>query len=219
MSETRTETLIGSLAAGLQPVRRMPRPQVQALLWVAGAVLVVGAAIAVSGLRHDLHARMAMPYEVAQWTLSVLVGVLSALAAAMLARPDRDRRWALLPLPFGLAWVATLGWGCLDDMDRMGPDAMVMHTSWTCMRFILQIGLPLAALQFWLLRHAGPVRPLPVLLLGSLASAAFCSAGLSLEHHLDAALMILVWHGASALLLVTICAAVGRPLLLRPPAG
>ena len=68
-----------------------------------------------------------------------------------------------------------------------------------------------------LLRHAGPVRPLPVLLLGGLASAALCSAGLSLFHHLEAALMVLVWHGGALAVVVVLGWRLGRPLLQRPP--
>ena len=92
-------------------------------------------------------------------------------------------------------WLGGLGWGCFADLGRMGPEAWAMGTSWGCLKFILLMGTPLTAALFLLLRHAGPVRPLPVLLLGGLASAALCSAGLSLFHHLDAMLMILLWHG------------------------
>jgi len=148
---------------------------------------------------------------------SVATGILAAVAAAMLARPDRSWRWALLPVPALAAWVASLGLGCFADLARMGPAALAMGTSWGCLRFIMMLGLPLTAALLVLLRHAGPVRPVPVLLLGSLASAALCSAGLSLLHHLDAALMVLLWHGGAALLLVVLGWLLGRPLLARPP--
>ena len=211
----RSEELIGELAAGLRPVRRMASPWRQAALWLGLAAMGVGTAVLANGLRHDFHQRMLMPQEVGQWVASVLAGVLAAVAAAMLARPDRSWRWALLPVPALLAWFASLGWGCLADLARLGPMAGQMRTSWPCLRFILAMGIPLAAAQFWLLRHAGPVRPLPVLLLGGLASAALCSAGLSLFHHLDAAVMVLLWHGGAMLLLVVAGALLGRPLLMR----
>ncbi|MBL6076708.1 DUF1109 domain-containing protein [Belnapia sp. T18] len=211
----RSEELIGELAAGLQPVRRMASPWRQAALWLGLAAAAVGTAVLMNGLRHDLHQRMLMPQEVGQWLASVLAGVLAAVAAAMLARPDRSWRWALLPVPALLAWFASLGWGCLSDLARLGPMAGQMRASWPCLRFILAMGLPLAAAQFWLLRHAGPVRPLPVLLVGGLASAALCSAGLSLFHHLDAAVMVLLWHGGAMLMLVLAGALLGRPLFMR----
>jgi hypothetical protein len=213
----RTEELIGDLAIELRPVRRLPSPGVQAALWLGLAVVAIALAVALHGLRHDLAARMLLPHEVAQWLASVATGVAAALAAAMLARPDRTWRWALLPLPPLLAWGLSLGWGCLADLARMGPAALTLGTSWGCLRFIILLGAPLTALQLWLLRHAGPVRPVPVLLLGGLASAALCSAGLSLFHHLDAAVMVLLWHGGAMAVLVLLGWLLGRPLLLRAP--
>jgi hypothetical protein len=214
-----SEQLIDRLATGLRPVRRMPPPGLQALLWCALAVLVIGLAVAMEGLRHDLAERMAMPQEVAQFLASIATGLAAALAAAMLARPDRSLAWALLPVAPLVLWLGGLGWGCFADLGRMGPEAWRMGTSWGCLKFILLLGTPLTAALFLLLRHAGPVRPLPVLLLGGLASAALCSAGLSLFHHLDAMLMILVWHGGAVAVLVVLGWALGRPLLLRAPAA
>ncbi len=48
----------------------------------------------------------------------------------------------------------------------------------------------------------GRIRPVPVAALGGLAGAALSAAGLSLFHHLDAALMVLIWHGGSTSLVV-----------------
>jgi hypothetical protein len=213
----RTETLIGELAAGLRPVRRLPRPLHQAALWLGLAVLAVAVAVAAHGLRDDVGRRMLIPHEVIQWVASLLTGAGAAVAAAMLARPDRSWRWALLPVPALVVWVGSLGWGCLLDIARLGPIEGQIGTSWGCVRFILLMGTPLAVAQFWLLRHAGPVRPGPVLVLGGLASAALCSAGLSLFHHLDASVMVLLWHGGAMLMLTLLAWLFGRPVMLRRP--
>lgn len=212
-----TEELIGRLTAELRPVRRLGPPVRQAALWLALAAAAIALAAAHYGFRNDIAARMHLPHEVAQWVASVAAGIMAAVAAAMLARPDRSWRWALLPVPAMAAWVASLGLGCVADLARMGPAALAMGTSWGCLRFIMLLGVPLTAALLVLLRHAGPVRPVPVLLLGGLASAALCSAGLSLFHHIDAALMVLLWHGGAALLLVAVAWLFGRPLLARPP--
>lgn len=211
-----TEDLIASLSTTLPPVRRLPPPWRQALLWLAWAALAIAVAVALQGLRPDIGERVRLAFDVAQWVASVGVGVAAALAAAMLARPDRSAAWTLLPLPALVAWIGSLGWGCLADLARLGPEALAMGTSWPCLRFIVMLGAPLTAALLFLLRHAGPVRPTPVLLLGGLASAALCSAGLSLFHHLDAAAMVLAWHGGATLVLVTLGWLFGRPLLVRP---
>jgi hypothetical protein len=215
----RTEDLIGQLAAELRPVRPMLPPLAQAALWLCGAVLAIAIAVLLHGPRPDLLERFLLPQDGLQWLAVIGTGITAAIAAAMLARPDRSLRWALLPLPFLLAWVATLGLGCLEDLARLGDDAMDPHVSWTCIRFITLLGMPLGAGLLLLLRHAGPVRPTPVLGLAGLASAALCSAGLTLFHRLDAALEVLISHGAAITMVAAIGRFCGRGLLVRPAAG
>ena len=77
------------------------------------------------------------------------------------------------------------------------------------MRFIVLLGLPLTALALLGLRHAWPMRAASVTAIAGLGAAALCSAGLSLFHHLDAALMVLVWHGMATLLLVLLSSLLG----------
>ncbi|MBD0273084.1 MAG: DUF1109 family protein [Acetobacteraceae bacterium] len=208
----RTEELLAGLVADLRPVRRLAAPGWRAAGWLAAAAAAIGAAVAWSGLRHDIAARLALPHEVGQWLASVSTGALAAVAAFAVALPDRSPRWALLPLPALAAWLAMLGWGCLADLARLGPQALALGTSWSCLRFIAGLGVPLLGSMLWCLRHAAPVRPVPVALLAGLASAALCSAGLSLFHHLDAALMVLLWHGGAALLVVCVGGALGRAM-------
>ncbi len=197
-------------------MRRLRPPVWRAAAWLGFAASVLALAVALhGGFRHDLAAaRLALPYEVVQLAASVATGVLAAVAAFHLALPDRSPRWALLPLPALALWVGSLGWGCLADLARVGPEALVLGTSWGCLRFIAGLGLPLTATMLWALRHAGPVRPVPVALLGGLAAAAPCSFGLSLFHHLDAAAMVLAWHGGAMALVVLLGWAVGRPALI-----
>ncbi|MBP0463540.1 DUF1109 domain-containing protein [Roseomonas sp. PWR1] len=198
----RTEDLIGRLAEDLRPVRPLGPPLRRCAAWLAFAAVLLGAAILAFGPRHDLMERLSRTHEGAQLLFAVATGVLAAVAAFELALPDRSPRWALLPVPAAVAWVATLGFGCLDDVARIGPQALVLGTSWGCFRFVVLMGVPLAVSLVWMLRHAGPLRPVPVAMLGGLAGAALSAAGLSVFHHLDAAAMVLAWHGGSALLVV-----------------
>lgn len=206
----RTEDLIGTLAGDLKPVRPLPPPLRRCAAWLAFAALMIGVAILLFGTRHDLMERLARPYESLQLGLSVATGVLAAIAAFQLSLPDRSPRWALLPIPAVIGWIATMGFGCLEDMARMGPEALVLGTSWGCLRFVVLMGVPLSVTLVWMLRHAGPLRPVPVAMLGGLAGAALSAAGLSVFHHLDAAAMVLAWHGGSTLLVVLAFAVLGR---------
>jgi hypothetical protein len=211
----RTEEVLADLVADLRPVQRLAAPGWRAAGWLTTAAAIVGAAVAWHGLRPDIGARLALPYEVGQWLASVATGVLAAVAAFLVALPDRSPRWALLPLPALAVWLASLGWGCFADLARMGPQALALGTSWSCLRFIIGVGLPLLGSMLWVLRHAASIRPVPVALLGGLAAAPLCSAGLSLFHHLDAALMILLWHGGAIALVTGLGGAVGRTVYTR----
>lgn len=206
----KTDDLISRLAADLRPVRPLRPPVLRALGWLGLAILAVAACVAFFGLRADFGERMTRPHEVLQLLLAGLTGALAAVAAFQLALPDRSRRWLLLPLPAAAGWLATMGWGCLADLARIGPQALSLGVSWGCFRFIVVMGVPLALSLIWMLRHAGPIRPVPVAALGGLAGAALCAAGLSLFHHLDAAAMVLAWHGGTTAVVVIAFALLGR---------
>ncbi len=193
-----TEDLIARLSTGLAPVRRVAPPMLAALGWLAMALAVVGLGVAISGFRHDLEARLMVMHEQVNLVAALATGTAAAIAAFHLALPDRSPRWALVPLPFVAFWISGLGWGCLTEFAEQGFPAL--GTSFGCMRFIVGFGVPLTLGMLWMTRHAGPIRPAPVAALAGLAAAAIASVGLSLVHHLDAAAMVLIWHGGSVLL-------------------
>jgi hypothetical protein len=205
-----TEELIARLSRDLRPVKPLAPPLWRAAGWIALAVAVVAACVLAFGPRHDLMDRLARPHEVAQLVFALATGILAAVVAFELSLPDRSRHWALLPLPTALGWIGSLGMGCLADVAREGPQALVLGTSWGCFRFIVLMGVPLTLSLVWMLRHAQPIRPVPVAALGGLAGAALASAGLSLFHHLDAAAMVLAWHGGTTLVVVLGFLAFGR---------
>ena len=196
----RTEDLIARLSEGLAPVRRVAPPMLAALGWLALALGVVGLGVAISGFRHDIEGRLMLMHEQVNLAAALLTGATAAIAAFHLALPDRSTRWALLPAPFAMFWASGLGWGCVEEFIAQGWPAI--STSFACMRFILGFGVPLTLAMLWMTRHAAPIRPTPVAALAGLAAAAIASVGLSLVHHLDAAAMVLIWHGGSVLLVM-----------------
>lgn len=198
----RTDDLITQLAGGLKPVRRITPPWRAMAGWLGLALLVVAAIVAATGLRHDIAERLMLPDERINLAAALLTGIAAAFAAFQLALPDRNPRWALLPLPFAVFWVSGLGWGCLRDLAERGT--LGLGTSFGCLGFIVGFGIPLTAAMLWMTRHAARIRPAPVAALGGLAAAAIGSVGLSLVHHLDAAAMVLVWHGGSVALVTLI---------------
>jgi hypothetical protein len=195
-----TDELIRRLSQGVAPVRRVRPPMRAALGWLALAVAVVAGGVLISGFRIDLEDRLMLMHEQVNLLAALATGAAAAVAAFHLALPDRSDRWALLPLPFAIFWLSGLGWGCIAEFIERGWPAL--GVSFTCMGFIIGFGAPLTLGMLWMTRHAARIRPGPVAWLAGLAAAALASVGLSLVHHLEAAAMVLIWHGCSVLLVM-----------------
>lgn len=208
-----TDRLIEGLAAELHPVRRLRPPLVRALAWLGFAAAVVAAIVLWHGPRPDLVARFAHADVRLEWLGSTLTGILAAVATFHLSLPDRSARWALLPVPALALWLATLGYGCLLDWFAYGPDGLVPGVSLECLQSIVTTSIPLGLGLLLMVRHAGPVRPTLTATTGALAVAALAASGLSLYHHVDAAVMILVWHVGATALVVAVGHVAGPPLL------
>ncbi len=202
-----TDDLITRLAGGLAPVRRVAPPLLAASGWLALAALVIGVTVAISGFRHDIQDRLMLMHEQVNLVAATLTGITAAIAAFHLALPDRSARWALLPAPFAAFWVSGLGWGCVQEfIDRGWP---ALDTSFSCFGFVVGFGVPLSTAMVWMTRHAAPIRPEPVAALAGLAAASIASVGLTLVHHLDAAAMVLIWHGMSVVVMTLVGRFVG----------
>jgi hypothetical protein len=207
--DTQTERLIARLVLDARPVRRVPPPILSTIAWLLAAAAVVGAAVAVFGFRPDLDHRMAHSIDVPQMLGAALTGTLAGFAAFQVALPDRDPRWSLLPLPAAMFWVGTMGYGCLAEMAASGPFALVPGVSVPCFVFIVTLGAPLTLAGGMLARHASAFNPGPVAALIGLSAASFASIGLTLTHHLDAAMTTLVWHGLGVLTVMLVARRIG----------
>lgn len=86
-----------------------------------------------------------------------------------------------------------------------------------CFATLVLVSVPLSLLMFMMLRHAAPLRPMPVVLTGSLAVAGMTASTLSLFHAFDATVMILMWNLGSAALLVRLGALLGRKMFAWLP--
>ena len=112
----RSEDLIVQLATGLRPIRRVWHPAVSTAAWIVLAAAAIAVVVAFCGFRPNLAHRLSVGFDLPAILAAAGTGVLAGLAAFKVALPDRSIRWTLLPVPAAIAWLATMGWGCLEDL-------------------------------------------------------------------------------------------------------
>jgi hypothetical protein len=205
-----TPELIDMLCADAKPVRRLRPPLVRAALWLLFAGLVLVTLAALLGTRPDLAERLRQPTFVGALAGALLTGILAALAAFHLSLPDRSRLWLLLPAPALLLWTSTIGYGCLTDWVRVGPEGVRLGTTLECFATLALASVPLSMVLLVMLRHAARLYPTTVAMMGGLASAGIAATALSLFHELDASVMVLLWNLGVAALIVALGGIFGR---------
>jgi hypothetical protein len=214
MTALSTGDLIAALAADARPVRRLRPPVLRAAGWLAFALAVIAVVVALSDLRDDLGEQLGRMDFVLEWAASIATGVTAAIAAVMISLPDRSARWALLPVPPLLLWGSTIGYGCLTEWLRHGPDGLVIGRSFECFVSIVGMSVPILALFAVMARHAALVRPRLTATVGALAAAGLAAAGLALFHNVDATIMDFILH-VLAVGLVVLAADRGHAAMFR----
>jgi len=205
-----TPDLIGSLAANLKPVRRLRPPATRAACWLLLAALVLALLAVSQGIRPDLTQRLRDPTFAVGMAASLLTGIFAASAAFLISLPDRSRLWLLLPAPMLIVWLSTIGYQCLTNWVSLDADGIHLGETVRCFATLTLTSLPLSLAMLVMLRHAAPLRPTTVTLMGSLAVAAITATALSLFHDLDATVMILMWNLGTAVLIVGLGGMLGR---------
>ena len=215
-----TGELIERLTADAAPVRRLRAPAWRALGWLAIAGALIGAITATVGMRPDLLAALRDPIFALGRAAALATALTGALATFELSLPDRAGRWLLLPLPFAALWLGTMGYGCLADVLVEGPAGIRLGGD-PCLRNILLMSLPLGAVLFVMVRHAGPVRPVATALAGGLTLAATVEGGMTLFHDIEASLTDLLAHLVAVAIVIALSTSGARPLFRllgpRPP--
>ncbi len=211
---TQTPELIDALVACATPVKRLRPPPLRALLWLAGAALILALLALGHGVRSDLMAHLRQPVFAVSIAAALVTGALAALSAFALSLPDRSRWWLLLPLPALAVWISTVGYGCIADWVSIGPDGMHLGETARCFATLLLTSVPLSLAMCVMLRHAALLRANEAALMAGLAVAAITSTALSLLHDLDATMMILVWNLGMATIIIALSRMFGRRLLI-----
>jgi len=194
-------------------VQVLRSPALRALLWLAFVGVVTAALILRYAHMSSVLQRLAVPRVAVECVATALTAVTAIVAAFELSVPDRSPRWAWLPLPPFLLWLAASGLGCLrNGLSLRGPEGF-LGDSPHCFMFITSASVPLAVGLFWMLRRARPIDPLPVAAIGTLGVAATAAFILEFFHPFDVTVIDLTWHLSAVGLVVLLGTAWRRPLL------
>jgi hypothetical protein len=210
----RHDALIDALGAQLTPVRRLPPPWLRTLGWLAVVAGIAAVLLARHGAGAMLHRWQAAPDLCLAACGAVVTAITAALAAFALAVPGRSVRWAWLPVPSAVIWIAASGMGCL-RAHIPGMAVLDMHEANHCLIFIISFSIPLSGLLVWLLRRACPLRPVLTAVIVGLASAAASASLLEIIHNVDAAASDLVMHALAVAIVVVANMVMGGRLLSR----
>ena len=208
---SQTDELIQILAAQLSPVRRMAPPGHRAFVWLA-ATLGLMALIILRFARFDMvMQRMGIMRVALESVGSALTAVTAIVAAFELSVPGHSRRWLWLPVAPLLLWLGASGAGCLQN--GLGLHAPYAGHTPDCFVFIAAVSLPLAIALFWMLRHARPIAPLPVAILGALGVAALSATVLAFFHPFDITWLDLTAHLGAVAVVIAMATVLRKPAL------
>jgi hypothetical protein len=210
----RHEALIDALGAQLTPVRRLLPPWLRTLGWLAVVAVIAAVLFGRYGASTMLHRWQAAPDLCVAAVSAIVTAITAALAAFALAVPGRSIRWAWLPVPSAVLWIAASGMGCL-RAHIPGMAVLDMREANHCLMFIISFSIPLSGLMIWLLRRACPLRPVLTAVVVGLASAAASASLLEICHNVDAAASDLVMHALAVAIVVTANMVMGGRLLSK----
>jgi hypothetical protein len=210
-----TQELIRQLAADARPVQRLRPPLLRAGIWIAVAAGLLTMVAAALGVRPDLALKLRDPAFVIEVVSAGLTGVLAAIAAFHIGLPDRSARWVLVPIPTLLLWLSTVGYGCLTNWIGPEPTSLAGSISVKCLETIALGSTPLAAMLFFMLRHARFVRTTATASVASIAVAGLTVSALRIFHELDATAMVLIWNVGAGAVMTLVGGVFGR-LFMSP---
>ena len=199
-----TDDLIAQLTETAGPVKRLLPPMTRALIWLSAIALITAAPVVLISDLPVWAGRASDPRMALELAATLATGVAGVIAAFHLSVPGRSGRWALLPLPFALVWMATTGVGCWQDLAEQNQRGWGPLQSSHCFVVLMIIGIPLAGLLLLSLRRARPLQPRLVATVGAAGVAGLAAFVLQFFHPFDVTVMDLGAHLAALLVLFAV---------------
>lgn len=204
-----TKQLIRELSKNVAPVQRPAGPLTRTAIWVAISLACIGFFVMIMPARQDVSPDSRGPLFMLEQAAALATGLTAAMAAFASVVPGYSRKWLALPLlPFAV-WLASLGPGCIQELNQFGMQHLPLtHNPW-CAPFIVIFGAVPAAAITVMLRRGAPLTPRLTAVFGGLAAAGLANVGVRIVHPEDVSVMLLVWHVGAVLALSALAGATG----------
>ena len=210
---TDTKQLIRQLTENADPVRPLRRPSTRAAAWLVFSVAYIVLVLLIMPLQHDISPKLHDKLFIIEQIATLATGLAAAIAALASIIPGYGRRWIMLPLLPLMTWLATLGPGCVRELNRYGFEHLPLQHNLWCFPFIVLLGAIPAIGMAVMLRCGAPLTPQLTAALGGLAAAGLANAGVRIIHPEDVSVMLLVWHVGSVMALSALAGSIGRYVL------
>jgi hypothetical protein len=210
----KTEDLIQRLGTDPRPVRPLGPPWQRASLWLAAAIVYVLFIGFASWLRHGaLRGISSDPGYVIQQLALVGVAIAAAVAAFTSVIPGvpRPPLWTIVT-PAAVLMVVLVR-GMVGDVHIQGTVGLGREMDWPCVGSIMigTAALWLSAMAF--LRRGAALSPAISGLLAGLAAVSLANVEACLTRAHAFSVTVLVWHGATSVMLILAALIAGRRVL------
>ena len=205
-----TDDLIDRLGRDVTVVKPLPAPGMRTVawtVWAMGYLVVVAmmmfAVMSSAGVRPT-------PLYLVQQSAALTTGIMAARAAFVTVIPGAGNRAWVMPVVGVAAWVGSLLWAGVLDLQASGTLGVTSQTDWPCVASMTVGGLVVGAPLVWMLRRGAPLTPGLTAFLAALAALSFANIEACLTRPHAFALTVLLWHGSTVAAVAALCALMGH---------
>jgi len=209
----KTDDFIEQLARDVEAVTPIQRPWLRAATWLLGAFVYIGALTLMMTASGDVTANGTGWWFLLPQIAAIAVSAAAAAAAFASVVPGASPRVLLWPAAAVVVWLGSLLVGSFQEWEAIGTVGLAPQREWLCVAMIALGGALPALGMALMLRHGAPLTPRVTTALAVLAAAGLANVGACVSHPHPSSAVVLIWHGATVLLLVAVSSWAGRSVL------
>lgn len=211
-----TDDLIDQLGRNATPTPPLRAPSWRTAAWMLWSVVYMAVVAIAMFAGASATGIMITPLYLLQQGAAVMTAITAARAAFGSVIPGAAARlWAPPAVSAGV-WLALMLWNAMLDVRAAGTLGIGSQTDWPCVASMAMGGILLGAPLVWMLRRGAPLTPRPTAFLAGLAALSIANIEACLMRPHAFASTVLVWHGATAVVIACVFALLGRRWLRWP---